>query len=132
MRRTRFVELLIRAALSDRSAMSSEEVAWFADSFRDPIVAGTATNTYRTFWLREISKRRREPEQRRSTVPTRCLFGVEDAAIHVSLAAEETANADDYRLVRVPGCGHFLPDERPDLLREHLVELARSQAAAPA
>ncbi|HEX3509913.1 MAG TPA: alpha/beta hydrolase [Solirubrobacteraceae bacterium] len=132
MRRTRFVERLIRVALSDRSAMSAEEIAWFADRFRDPVCARTATDTYRTFWLREIPERRREPEQRRSTVPTRCLFGVDDAAIDVSLAAEETANADDYRLVRVAGCGHFLADERPALLREHVVELAREHSLRPA
>jgi len=124
MRRTRFVEVLIRAALADRSAMSIEEIRWFGDRFRDPVCARAATDTYRTFWLREIPARAGRPEPRRSTVPTRALFGVDDAAIHVSLADAATANADDYRLERVEGCGHFIADERPGLVRERLADLA--------
>jgi pimeloyl-ACP methyl ester carboxylesterase len=56
-------------------------------------------------------------------VPTYCLFGTDDVAIHVSLASPETAQADDYDLERVPGCGHFVADERPDLVRDRLVAL---------
>ena len=122
--RTPFVSVLIRAALSDRSAMTREEINWFGDRFRDPVCARAATDTYRTFWLRELPARARTLEQRRSHVPTRCLFGTDDVAVHVSLAAEETALADDYRLETVPGCGHFLPDERPALVRERLVAFA--------
>ena len=129
MRHTRFVELTIRAALSDRRAMSAEDVRWFGDRFRDPVCARAATDTYRTFWLREIRANAGRPESRRSTVPTRAVFGVDDAAIHVSLAAESTANADDYRLETVPDCGHFIADERPDLVRERLIALANEVSA---
>ncbi|HEX5224076.1 MAG TPA: alpha/beta hydrolase [Solirubrobacteraceae bacterium] len=128
MSSTRFVELVFGAALSDRSKMSTEDIRWFADRFRDPVCARTARDTYRTFWLREIPERGRNPESRRSTVPTLCLFGVDDAAIHVSLAAAETANADDYRLERVEGCGHFIADERPDLLRERVSAVAHEHS----
>jgi pimeloyl-ACP methyl ester carboxylesterase len=109
--------------------MSAEEVRWFADRFRDPVCARAATDTYRTFWLRELPANSRRPEERRSTVPTRALFGIRDAAIHVSLASESTANADDYRLERVPDCGHFIADERPALVRERLIELAQEVGA---
>lgn len=129
MRHTRFVEVVIRAALADRSAMSSQEIRWFGDRFRDPVCARAATETYRTFWLREIPATAGRPEPRRSTVPTRAVFGVKDAAIHVSLADPATANADDYRLERVEGAGHFIADERPALVRDRLVELAREVGA---
>jgi pimeloyl-ACP methyl ester carboxylesterase len=132
MRRTRFVEFLFKAAISDRSRVSTDDILWFAERFRDPVCARTAQDTYRTFWLRELPERARNPESRRSTVPTLCVFGVDDAAIHVSLAAAETANADDYRLERVEGCGHFLADERPDLLRERLAAMAREHSPLPA
>lgn len=128
MRRTRFVELVIRGALSDRSAVSAEDARWFGDRFRDPVCARAATDTYRTFWLREIPANARHPETRHSTVPTRALFGTDDVAVHVSLASEATADADDYRLERVPGCGHFIADERPGLVRERLVALAAETA----
>jgi pimeloyl-ACP methyl ester carboxylesterase len=130
MRRTRFVELLIRGALTDRSAVSVEDARWFGDRFRDPVCARAATDTYRTFWLRELPAAARRPERRRSTVPTRAVFGTDDVAIHVALAAESSANAEDYRLVKVPGCGHFVGDERPALVREHLLALAAETPAA--
>jgi pimeloyl-ACP methyl ester carboxylesterase len=95
----------------------------YADAFRDPMVARTARDTYRTFLLREAREGARRPERRRSTVPTRALFGRDDTAIHVSLAAAETARADDYTLEVVDG-GHFILDEQPDLVRARLIDLA--------
>jgi pimeloyl-ACP methyl ester carboxylesterase len=129
MRRTRFIEFAIRAALADRTAVPVEDVRWFADRFRDPVCARAATDTYRTFWLREIPANAGRPEERRSIVPTRALFGTRDAAIHMSLASAETANAEDYRLEPVPDCGHFIADERPDLVRLRLIELASEVSA---
>lgn len=125
MRHTRFVEnVILRAGLTHRAAISPEDARWFADRFRDPVCARAATDTYRTFWLRELPAAARHPERRRSTVPTLALFGTDDAAIHPSLAAASSAQADDYRLELVPGCGHFIADERPTLVRERLVALA--------
>ena len=68
----------------------------YADRFRDPVVARTARDTYRTFLLREMPSGARNPEVRRATVPIRALFGMGDIAVHPSLASPETANADDY------------------------------------
>jgi pimeloyl-ACP methyl ester carboxylesterase len=124
MRRTPFVEKLIIGALSDRSAMSIEDARWFGDRFRDPVCARAATETYRTFWRQEVPANARHPELRRSTVPTRALFGTDDVAIHVALASPATANAEDYTLETVPGCGHFIADERPALVRDRLIALA--------
>jgi pimeloyl-ACP methyl ester carboxylesterase len=124
MRRTRFVEMVIRAGLTNRSAISAEDARWFADRFRDPVCARAATDTYRTLWLHEIPASARHPEHRRSTVPTRALFGTDDVAIHPSLAAESTAHADDYHLELVSGCGHFIVDERPALVRERMLALS--------
>lgn len=110
-------------ALEDRSAMTPQERALFADRFRDPVCARTARDTYRTFLLREMPRASRDPETRRSHVPTRAVFGTADAAISPKLAAAETANADDYTLELVAGCGHFIADERPDLVRDRVAAL---------
>lgn len=124
-RRTRFVErLILRAALTNRDAVSDEDIRWFADRFRDPICARAATDTYRTFWLREMPARARRLERRRTPVPIRVLFGTDDFAIHRSLTSERTARADDYQVEYVDGVGHFIADERPDLVRDRLVALA--------
>ncbi len=100
----------------------------YAEAFRDPVVARTARDTYRTFLLREARNSARHPERRRSTVPTRALFAKDDTAIHPSLAAAETAHADDYTLEIVDG-GHFILDEQPDVVRAKLIALAEEVPA---
>ena len=120
---TPFIERLVFPLSATSDALDRATVRVYADRFRDPGCARAGRDTYRTFWLREIPKLAKHPETRRATVPIRALFGVRDFAIHPSLASTETANADDYTLETVD-CGHFIVDERPDLVRRRLVELA--------
>jgi pimeloyl-ACP methyl ester carboxylesterase len=105
-------------------ALDPADTRWFTDRFRDPVCARAATDTYRTFLLRELPGGARNPETRRATVPIRALFGVDDPAVRESMVSPDTANADDYTLERVEGCGHFIADERPDLVRARLISLA--------
>ncbi len=121
LRRTRYLEWL----LGGYSGMDRETVRVFSERYRDPVVARAATDTYRTFLLRELPAAVRRPEVRRGTVPIRAVFGVKDAAVHHEMAAAETARADDYTLELVQGCGHFIVDDRPELVRERLIELDR-------
>jgi len=130
MRRTGVIERCFAMSLSDRTAVSREDVRWFSERFRDPVCARAGVDTYRTLWLHELPRLARSPERRRSSVPTRALFGRGDWVIHPSLAAAETARADDYQLELVPGCGHFIADERPELVRARLIEL-RNEVARP-
>ncbi len=123
-RRTRFIERGPFGAGVTGGAIDPDTVAIYADRFRDPVCARAGQDTYRTFLVREMAERARRPETRRSRVPTRCLFGLDDFAVHPSLAAAETAKADDYRFEPVPGCGHFIADQRPELVRERLVSMA--------
>jgi pimeloyl-ACP methyl ester carboxylesterase len=118
-RHTKFIDQAYKAA----SAVDPETARVYSDRFRDPVVARTGRDTYRTFVLREIPGGARNPETRRATVPIRALFGVHDAAIHPSMVAAETANADDYTLETVDA-SHFIIDERPDLVRARLIALA--------
>lgn len=99
----------------------------YADRFRDPVCARAATDTYRTFLLRELPAAGRSPEQRRAAMPIRALFGMSDFAVHHSLASPETALADDYTFEPVDA-GHFIIDERPDLVRDRLIALTEETA----
>lgn len=130
MRRTSLVERSMRLSLVDQDAMSRADIRWFSERFRDPVCARAGVATYRTFWLHELTRLAKTREPRRSTVPTRALFGARDWAIHPSLASAQTANADDYTLELVPGCGHFIVDERPALVRARLIALSREVATA--
>ena len=66
--------------------LDPDAVRVYAERFRDPVVARTARDTYRTFLLREMPSGARNPETRRATVPIRALFGKDDIAVHPSLA----------------------------------------------
>lgn len=125
-RRTPYLERVIFGMAAPGVDRQTAKV--YADAFRDPMVARTARDTYRTFLLREARESARNPERRRSTVPTRALFARNDTAIHASLAAAETARADDYTLELVDG-GHFILDEQPELVRAKLIELANEVPA---
>lgn len=54
----------------------------------------------------------------RLTVPTRMLFGADDLALRPSLLAGYEKYADDMEVELVPDCGHFIADERPDLVAD--------------
>ncbi|KKW65569.1 alpha/beta hydrolase [Mycolicibacterium elephantis] len=110
-------------AFASASAMDRDTARVYTERFRDPAVARTARDTYRTFLLRELPAAVRAPAPPRATVPIRCLFGLRDSAVHVSFAAPETAKADDYTLETVDA-SHFIIDERPDLVRARLISLA--------
>ncbi|KUI12795.1 alpha/beta hydrolase [Mycolicibacterium acapulense] len=125
LRHTGFLDLLFKAG----SQLDPETARVYADRFRDPVVARAARDTYRSFLLRELPAAGRGPKPSRAAVPIRCLFGRDDAAVHPSLAAEETADADDYRLEMVDA-SHFIVDERPDLVRAALIALAEETAQA--
>jgi pimeloyl-ACP methyl ester carboxylesterase len=68
-------------------------------------------------------------ERARLTVPTRLLFGTDDQAIRPQLLAGYQHHADDMQVELVPGCGHFIADEMPDLVAERA--LAFFGAARP-
>ncbi len=124
-RHTKLVNFMLKVG----SEMSPDEARVFADRFRDPVCARAGRDTYRTFLLRELPSSARNPETRRATVPIRVLFGERDAAVHPSMVAAETADADDYTVETVDAT-HFVVDERPDLVRKKLVALAEETTRA--
>jgi pimeloyl-ACP methyl ester carboxylesterase len=114
-----------RGSLFDSSRVSREDARWFSERARDPVCARAGRDTYRTFLLHEIPASVRHGERRRSSVPTRVVFGAADVALHWSLASASTARADDYRLELIPDCGHFIVDELPGVVRERLIAVVR-------
>jgi pimeloyl-ACP methyl ester carboxylesterase len=61
----------------------------------------------------------------RLEVPTRVLFGADDPVLTDAMFELEDGAADDYEVERFPGVGHFIVDERPELVVE------RAQAFLP-
>ena len=103
--------------LGARGAWSDRDREIYLAPFRDPARARAASLTYRTFLARELGPllRGRYRDQR-LRVPTLFVHGADDVAITPHLVRGAEAHADDYRLELVPGVGHFITDEVPQLV----------------
>jgi pimeloyl-ACP methyl ester carboxylesterase len=122
-RRGRFVRLALRAGGTDRGFWDERTLAVFADNLAEPARARAAVQMYRVFNLRELPPLLRgRYDGQRLTVPTHLLFGADDAAIHPDLLVGCERHADDMQVELVPRCGHFIADERPQLVAERAVE----------
>lgn len=121
-RHSNFVRTVLRNAGPNGRVMSDTVESSFVESFRAPAVARTARSSYRTVW-REAPRRARQPERRRLEMPTHILHGTADRAIHRSLVDPGPQHVDDLKVEWVDDCGHFIVDERPELVREALLEL---------
>jgi pimeloyl-ACP methyl ester carboxylesterase len=101
---------------------TDEELRAYADVIKEPQGADATVGIYRQFLTKELPgllKGRYAKERLR--VPTRLLAGTEDAAVKGSEL--DGANAEDLTVHWLDGAGHFLPDEAPEFVARHAVEL---------
>lgn len=113
-----FVRLLFRLS-PGRGPWSDEELDVFTKPLQEPERAHATVQLYRTFLLREFPKiARGQYESLRLTTPTLLLFGTKDFAISTSFLRGYEPFVDDLTLELVEDCGHFIADERPQLVTD--------------
>ncbi|MGI8461000.1 MAG: alpha/beta fold hydrolase [Solirubrobacterales bacterium] len=107
-----------------RHAWGPAESATFLGQFAEAERARASVAYYRTFQLRELPALVRGRYARtRLEVPTRLLFGTGEAVMSPAMLEFRPENAADLVVELVPGAGHFIADERPDLVLERAREL---------
>ncbi len=113
-----------------REVWDEEALDSFSARFTEPDRARAAVQMYRVFNLRETQPivRGRYAHQR-LTVPTRMLFGTGDKALRPEILEGYENHADDMEVEFVPRCGHFIADERPELVAARARELFASGAS---
>ena len=122
--RPEFVRLIFRLGAADRATFSDAELAAFVESIQEPARARASSALYRTFLTREFpAVARGRYESSRLSVPTLLLFGARDFAIAPSWLRGYEPHTDEMTLEVVPDCGHFIADERPELVAERALEL---------
>jgi pimeloyl-ACP methyl ester carboxylesterase len=95
----------------------------FSDRFTEPERARAAVQTYRVFTLREApAMTRGRYKNAHLGVPTRLLFGTGDLVLRPEVLAGYEKHADAMELELVDDCGHFIADEKPDLVAEQARE----------
>jgi pimeloyl-ACP methyl ester carboxylesterase len=65
------------------------------------------------------------------TVPTTLLCGARDAVITTRAAQDLAAQSDSLELELVAGAGHFIVDEKPELVADRLLGLVSTGASRP-
>ena len=114
-----FTRLVLRLGVVDKSVWDDETLAVFTRNLAEPARARAGVSLYRTFNFYEflpVGLGRYERE--RLTVPTRLLFGTKDFTMSTRSLRGYDPHADDMEVEPVTGCGHFIVDERPDLVTE--------------
>jgi len=103
---------------------SDEEAAIYARSFREPERAQAVVELYRYYQRVVWETIRGRWRGHRLSRPTLILFGVGDVSLSTKLLPGYEPYADDMRVDLVPDSGHFIVDEKPDLVIERTREWA--------
>ena len=114
----RLLATFLRGDNVQPGAMPDEAVDSFAQRLAEPARAQASSQLYRSYltsFRRGVVSREREG---RLTVPLRLLFGAGDVAISKTLLRGYEPHADDMEVELVPDSGHFLPDEKPELVAQ--------------
>jgi len=108
-----------------------------AASFRNPDIGPSTIHSYGQRWGGEPSDERYRADRERLEslpkvhVPTTTILGADDGAtLPASAEGRERYFEGPYRCRIVPGAGHFVPRERPDVVAEEILALANPPAAA--
>lgn len=127
---SRYVARKVRTWARDRTNLEPDVRKLYGRDLRASTRARAAMLTYRQFLLREAGpmlsgRYRRE----RISTPTLIMYGERDPILPPALYEGHEQYFDDLTLESVPEVGHLLPEERPELVAERVLEFA---APAPA
>jgi pimeloyl-ACP methyl ester carboxylesterase len=114
-----FVRWLLRAASATSGVWSDEDFDLYGGVLAEPARAHASMQLYRTFLLHEAG---RSPAGR-LRVRTHLMTGEKDPAVPPVLLEGAESEADELVVETIPGCGHFVPEERPDVVAERALAL---------
>jgi pimeloyl-ACP methyl ester carboxylesterase len=118
-RRRSLIPRAFFSAATKRDVWDEETLRIFTDNLAEPDRARAAVQMYRVFQLKEILPIiRGRYAHARLTVPTRLVFGTGDPVLRPELLAGYEQHADAMEVELVDDCGHFIADERPELVAE--------------
>lgn len=108
--------------------LPDEDVALYTDCMRQPGHAEAGSRWYRSFQTQEMrSWMRGEFDDARVDVPVRWLHGTGDPVITPDLLYGLADRISDFDVELVDGVGHWIVDQRPDLVLDRLRAFLKSQ-----
>lgn len=101
--------------------LPDDAIRLYIDRMREPGHAEAGSRWYRSFQTKEmLSWMRGEYDDVRVEVPVRWLTGTEDPVITPDLIDGYADHITDYEVELVPGVGHWIVWQRPDLVLDRL------------
>lgn len=123
MRQGEFTRRVLKAARA-HGRYTAAELATFVDVLRQPGPARATSQYYRTFLLHELKPLVTGAfHQRPLATRTLLLWGRKDPIVRGAHDDEHRAYAPAMEIEWVPDTGHFLPEERPELVLARAREL---------
>lgn len=125
--RQRLARHLLQHYAADPDAFSDRDLELFLAPLRQPERARAGSALYRGLILPEI-RRISGGAYRDSqlSTPTRLLYGAADPVLGPELVGGHEAYADDLAVEMVEGAAHFMVDDRPDAVADHVLEFFRA------
>ncbi|MGH2978629.1 MAG: alpha/beta fold hydrolase [Solirubrobacterales bacterium] len=122
--RPEFVRRIIQGSSPNPQSWTDEDIDAFVKPLQEPARANASVQLYRTFLTREMGPvAAGRYQKKRLTVPTKLLFGEDDFAIPKSFFRRDPGEfADDFTIEFVPDTGHFIAEERPELVNDRALE----------
>ena len=124
-----FLRRMIQSSPNPQS-WTDEDLDAFTRPLQEPARANASVQLYRTFLTKEFAPvASGRYHDTRLTVPTRMLFGMDDFAIPKSFFRRDTKEfADDFTIEFIPDTGHFIGEERPELVNDRTLEFFGADA----
>ena len=117
----RLVTFMLRAGAARKDVFDAETTRPYREAFADPANVRSALAYYRTITRKIIARRLRPGRRgsasrtpRRIEAPTLLVWGMRDPALPESILAGIERDIPHATAVRLPDCGHFVPEECPD------------------
>jgi pimeloyl-ACP methyl ester carboxylesterase len=123
MRDGRLTALMLRAAWGEEGMFDRDEIATYVDVLRADVPARATEGYYRSFLLQDSRSLPDLVAGRRLQVPTRLLYGRREP-LGVSMAHGIERHGDDAALELLDGAGHWVPEERPEVVAERIRAMA--------
>ncbi len=130
-RKQRLPRFLLRGEKAAGHTWSERDIDIYAAQFQDPARARAGSLLYRGFIMPE-ARRIVAGAYRgtRLTTPTRVLYGADDPIIIPELLGGYEGYSDDLAQEVVDGAGHFIADQRPDVVVDRALGFFASETRA--
>lgn len=119
---------MLRGAAVRKDAFPREVTARYQRAMSKPGAMHAALGYYRGVFREALRPSSFANAVRRITAPTLLLWGEQDIALDIALTTGLEHWVDNLRVRRIPDCGHWVQQERPEQVNDMMLEFLSTSA----